>query len=218
MISFTKLHTRRVHGLASDLYLQLQHRDGPLAQALARLNTLCLQGRWPLNGDNGDRSLLLQACTGPASATRLLQAHGMTCWPAQFGQSPYGEVFGVIRQALAGLALMRGANQVERDLWGLLVPRLAPPAARSRHALDERGRQRRYARLLHAMREAALLTEGEADATLRLLLRAHPLDRATTPPACEATAHFGGNLRVLQRACEVRRIAAERLRMLEACA
>lgn len=206
-----------------DLALSLQLMNTNLAHSLARLNSLCMRGCWPRDNFEkdhdlmakveADRARLLQACANAAAAAQLLRAHSMTCWPATYGQSPYGELIVVIRHAIEGLALRRGSTQVERDLVDLLVPQLAPPAARNRYAHDdERGRARLYARLLYTMREVALLTHGEADAVLRTLLRLHPDNRASSPASSEAVAYSGGNLRVLQRAWQMRHMVAARRR------
>ena len=200
----------------------LQRMDTDFARALGRLNSLCLTGRWIADtkgakgadasadaSTNPDVAHLRSVCTDASVATSILKAHGRTAWPGSYGQSPYAEVMAVIRHALDGQRLPRGSSQVERDLYGLLVPAIALPAARSRYSQDnEDGRAQRYPRLLFTLREVSILTPTEADATLRTLMRAHPADRGSASSPAEAVAHACGPLKVLQRAWQRRNQAA----------
>lgn len=179
----------------------LQRCSGPTAKVLAELNRACLSGRW--RDDEADHRLqqiARETLHSRAHAQTLLSAHGKTIWPGSFGQSPYGEIFALVRLALAGQMPLRGASNAERAIHTALFDFLAPPAAVKRVKLNNIGRAQRYARVLFAMRETAMLSYTEADATLRLLLNTHPGDRSVAQPSCEAVAHFGGNLRVLTEA------------------
>jgi hypothetical protein len=176
----------------------LQHGKGSIAKALSGLNRALLRGSWCDVADEHDACELAKTtfCSRMRAQT-LIAAHGQTSWPGSYGQSPYAEVFGVVRHVLAGHMLPRTASKTERSLHRALFEQLAPPAAISRFKLDEAGRTKRYKRLLFGMREAAILSRTEADAVLRQLLGAHPADRASLIPCSEAVAHFGGTKRVL---------------------
>lgn len=192
----------------STLTLQdLQHCEGPLASCLLILNSFCLRGYYP------ESDPPLEQVSRPVTAylrdrqaaQALLELHGRTRWPGSYGQSPYQEVLAVIRIAASGFPLPHRGTRVERllhDLWFLTI---APESSRSRQRLDTAGLWKRYPRLLQAMQYVAILTKGEVESTLRLLLRTHPQDRPTASPSCEATAHFGGNLRVVHQAIRRRR-------------
>jgi hypothetical protein len=177
----------------------LQDGSKPLAQSLLYLNRACLQGRLDALAWRACEDAVVAALPSREHAQRLLAAHGKTCWPGSMGQSPYGEIFDLVRLALAGQVHRRAASLAEQAIHALLFERLAPAAARARVQLDGNGRERRYARLLFCMRETAILTTGEADAVLRQLLKAHPSERAQAFPACEAAANFGGNARVIEQ-------------------
>lgn len=179
---------------------QLQSCSDALAQGLLELNRMCL-GTLVSEDALAETLASARALLGDRGRARLLlAAHGKTSWPGSYGQSPYGEIFALVALALAGQAMRRGCSGNERRLHAGLFDLLAPAAARARVELDASGRERRYARVLFGMREAAILTRGEADAALRQLLGAHPSEREQAFPACEAVANFGGNLRVLQHA------------------
>lgn len=183
----------------------LQESVGPIAKALSDLNRYCLRSSWADVADERDYcDLACATLRNRHHAQTLLAAHGKTSWPGSFGQSPYAEVFALVRLALAGQMPPRTATRVERSLHRALFDQLAPPAAASRAKLDEAGRSRRYRRILFGMREAAILTRTESDAVLRQLLNAHPGDRAELPPCCEAAANFGGTMRVLTRSLQLR--------------
>jgi hypothetical protein len=175
----------------------LQAGAKPLAQNLLYLNRACLLGRLDALARRACEDAVVAAFPSREHAQRLLAAHGKTCWPGSMGQSPYGEIFDLVRLALAGQVHRRAASLSEQAIHALLFERLAPAAARARGRFRPVERERRYARLLFCMRETAILTTGEADAVLRQLLKAHPSERAQAFPACEAAANFGGNARVI---------------------
>lgn len=176
----------------------LENGKGSIAKPLSDLNRALLQGSWCDVGDEHHFCEIAKATFWSRfHAQMLTAAHGQTSWPGSYGQSPYAEVFGVVRHVLEGHMLPRTASKTERSLHRALFEQLAPPAAISRFKLDEAGRTKRYKRLLFGMREAAILTRTEADAALRQLLSAHPGDRASLIPCSEAVAHFGGTMRVL---------------------
>jgi hypothetical protein len=178
----------------------LENGKGSIAKALSDLNRAMLRGNWCDVADEHDVCELAKATFWSRfHAQTLTAAHGQTSWPGSFGQSPYAEVFDVVQHVLAGHMLPRTASKTQRSLHRALFEQLAPPAAISRFKLDEAGRTKRYKRLLFGMREAAILTRTEADAVLRQLLGAHPRDRASLSPCCEAVAHFGGTMRVLTK-------------------
>lgn len=178
----------------------LENGKGSIAKPLSDLNRALLQGSWCDVGDEHHFCEIAKATFWSRfHAQMLTAAHGQTSWPGSYGQSPYAEVFGVVRHVLAGHMLPQTASITERSLHRALFEQLAPPAAISRFKLDEAGRTKRYKRLLFGMREAAILTRTEADAVLRQLLGAHPADRASLIPCSEAVAHFGGTMRVLTK-------------------
>ena len=180
------------------MYQELQHCCGDRAEVLSKLNRMCIAGRY--NGDTAAQGLLVAAQGIFANREESLAwsaAHGLTSWPGSFGQSPFGEVFALLRIALAGHVPLASASPAERAIHAAVFDRIAPPAAVARVSLTEQGRSRRYGRLLLSMRQTAMLTHTEADATLRQLLARHPRERGSTLPSCEAVANFGGNMRVL---------------------
>jgi hypothetical protein len=178
----------------------LENGRGSIAKALSDLNRALLRGSWSDVADEHDACELAKATFWSRMHSQTLTAaHGQTSWPGSYGQSPYAEVFGVVRHVLAGHMLPCSASKTERSLHLALFEQLAPPAAISRFKLDEAGRTKRYKRLLFGMREAAILTRTEADAVLRQLLGAHPRDRASLTPSSEAVANFGGTMRVLTK-------------------
>lgn len=184
-----------------NLFSQLQQCEGHLAAALVAVNRDCLGSALTGVPEKEQRiSALAGFIPGRAEARELLQAFGKTTWPAAYGQSPYDDVMEVIRCAVAGVALKSGSTPAQRALHGRWLPVYALPAATVRWNLDDDGRRQRYPRLLRAMEHAALLSPGEADSVLRILLRTNPYVRSHSSPSCEAAAHFGGNLKVVRAA------------------
>jgi hypothetical protein len=196
------------------LFAELQHCRGPLGEALVAINRDCLSSAFrdaPQRQERAEALLLL--IRDRASAIDLLETMGKTTWPTSYGQSPYDEILTVIRCAVAGVALTSGSTADQRALHGIYLDAFALPSARLRWQLDDEGRRRRYPRLLRAMQHGALLTPGEADSVLRVLLRTNPIGRSHSPASCEASQHFGGNLKVVRAARLWRQRFASTVRM-----
>lgn len=183
----------------ASLFQQLQACEGLLADTLMQANRQCLRAA---NREADERELVIRVLfnmlADRGGLLLVLQALGKTRWPGTYGQSPYEEISTVLRCASQGLAMPGGSTPVMRELHAAAIERFAPPAARVRWSLNEGGRAKRYRRLLRAMQHGALLTPGEADSALRVLLRTNPSLRHHSPPSCEAVAHYGGNLAVVR--------------------
>lgn len=180
---------------------ELMSCEGTLPELLIELNRVCLRASYASSEHRASlAATLLGLVPDRVAALGLLSAFGQTRWPASFGQSPYDEVMTVLRHALTGNGLASGGGEGERDLHRTLLSRFAPPAALARWSLNRDQLELRYPRLLRAMRHAALLTHGEAEGALWLLLRRHPTSRNLAPPSSEAVAHFGGNLKAVAAA------------------
>lgn len=186
----------------SDAYrMQLQACAGPLALLLAEVNRDCLRSAFDKSPERQARAQQLFELLGDRDEIRaMLAGLGRTTWPSSYGQTPYDEIATVLRCAIQGAAMPGGSTQGMRALHNLAVERFAPESARKRWFLDEAGRSKRYPRLLRAMQHAALLTSGEADSALRVLLRTNPQLRSHSSPSCEAVAHYGGNLAAVRAA------------------
>lgn len=196
------------------LFRQLQSCCGLLPDLLREINGYCARsGRLETAAGATTRvAQLLDLLATREGALAFLAAHAQTRWPISYGQSPYDDIANVIRSAVRGVQLPRGATATMREIHASVLERLGPPAALARIHLDEGGRRRRYRRLLRAMQHAALLSPGEADSAVRVLLRYHPDDRHSSPASCEAVAHFGGNAAAVCAARRWRhRFAASRL-------
>lgn len=178
----------------------LQQCRGALAQALKRVNTCLLFNKCDLPETHDAMETFLAVVADRKSGLELHAALGSLRWPGTYGSSPWEELFSVLRAAIHGHAASKDFGRISRILHQDLIERLALPSAVKRLSLDEAGRKKRYPRLLEAMRQGALLTHGEADAALRMLLNACPGERARTCPSSEAVDHFGGNLRVVHQA------------------
>lgn len=176
---------------------------GDITRLMIRLEKQCDGGAEQTALSEGVATLL-QVVPDRADAVLLVRAAQRVRWPQQWGPVPYRRAAEALQAAVDGTALPPGANAGQRALHTLLLDAYALPAARARLNLDAQSMRQRYPRLLRAMRHAALLTTGEAEATLRVLLRTHPVARDRCAPSCEATAHFGGNLKVVRRARVVR--------------
>lgn len=190
--------------LKQQLTTKLQAMSGELAAALAAVDTDCLRSRFTDPVERIERATrLMKLVPHRAAALALSDAFGVTRWPTAYGESPYDNVMAVIRCALQGVALWEGCTAAQCALHVLCVDAYALPTARARLNLDDAGRRLRYPRLLRAMEHVALLSAGEADSALRVLLRTHPKGRGHAPASCEAVAHFGGsgaNLKVVHAA------------------
>ncbi len=181
------------------LFAQLQDCAGALAEALIAQNRDCLSSAFRDVPQRQERATaLLQLVPDRAAAMEIVQAAGKTTWPSSYGQSPYDEVLTVIRCAISGVALPSGSTGVQRELHGFYLETYALPSAKVRWHLDDAGRGQRYPRLLRSMQHCALLTAGEADSVLRVLLRTNPIGRGHSPASCEAAQHFGGNLKIVR--------------------
>lgn len=176
---------------------------GDITRLLTRLDRLC-DAYAEQTALNEGVATLLQVVPDRADAVLLVRAAQRVPWPQQWGPVPYRRAAEALQVAVDGAALPPGASAGQRGLHTLLLDAYALPAARARLKLDAEGMRQRYPRLLRAMQHAALLTTGEAEATLRVLLRTHPLARDRCAPSCEATAHFGGNIKVVRKARVVR--------------
>ncbi len=188
--------------------------EGELASLLAEVNRDCLVSAFNKSPDRQARAAQLFNLLGDrAEVLTLLAALGGLCWPSSYGQSPYDEVATVLRCASQGVALPSGSTPVMRELHDLAIERFAPASARVRWNLDESGRARRYRRLLRAMQHAALLTPGEADSALRVLLRTNPIWRGHSSASCEAVQHYGGNIATVRAARRWRRRFASTSRL-----
>jgi len=175
--------------------------ESELARHLAELDRICRRRQhsdWFAPLPEG--TALLRLVPDREAAQTLAAAFGQTTWPGSFGETPYDQVMVLIRCALDGLALKAGATPAEKNLHLIFLGAYALPAARVRWGLSQHDLSQRYPRLLRAMQHGALLSAGEAEAALSLLLRRHPAERAKTPPSSEAVAHFGGNLKVVHAA------------------
>lgn len=181
--------------------------EGELAQLLRSLAALCRSNSDKLDEAVGAALAYLVAMVPTRKEALLLsEVHGSIAWAASYGQSPYGDFTYVLRSALQGTALLPGSSRWQRSVHQRLVRTYGQPAAQVR--LDE-GRDeqaRRYPRLLRAMRDAAILSHGEAESCLSLLLATHPSQRHKAPGACEAVAHFGGNQAVVRAAIRRRKL------------
>jgi len=187
--------------MQNELFQQLQSVTGELAKAMRAVNIDCQGSSMDRPPERRGRIQALLDMLGDTDQVRAVsQAVGNTRWPGAYGESPYDDLMTVLRCASRGEPLPCGATRVMQELHQMCFDRFAPPAARSRWAMDERQRQARFPRLLRAMQHGALLTVGEADATLRVLLGTHPHGRGHAPASCEAVAHFGGCLKVVRAA------------------
>jgi len=198
----------------SNLFAQMQGCRGPLAEALMAINRDCLSSAFRDAPERQERAnSLLQLIPDREAAINIVETMGKTSWPTAYGQSPYDEIMTVIRCAISGVALPSGSTAVQRALHGVYMDEYALPSARLRWKLDDEGRRRRYPRLLRSMQHAALLTAGEADSVLRVLLRTNPHVRGHSAASCEASQHFGGNLKVVRAARLWRQRFASTVRM-----
>lgn len=171
----------------------------PLVDVVQQLAALCRVSRLD-NGVGLDRGCerLLKLVRWPADALRLLAGGDVTTASAEF--------FSVLRCAVAGHAMTPGATRSQRHVHARLLVAYGPPAARVRVGLAMDHLERRYPRLLRAMRDAAILSQGEAQSALYTLLQTHPTARRSCCASCEAVAHFGGNLAVVRSAVRRRRL------------
>jgi len=193
---------------------QLQACEGELASLLATVNRDCLGSVFDKSPERQARAVQLFNLLGDrGQVLNLLAALRGLSWPSSYGQSPYDEVATVLRCASQGVALPGGSTPVMRALHNLAIEHFAPASARARWNLDESGRARRYRRLLRAMQHAALLTPGEADSALRVLLRTNPMGRGHSSPSCEAVQHYGGNIATVRAARRWRRRFASTSRL-----
>lgn len=193
---------------------QLGAREGALATLLADVNRDCLGSVFDKSPERQQRAAqLFDMLANRDQVLQLLRALGGLTWPASYGQSPYEEVATVLRCAAQGHALPSGSTPVMRALHNLAIEQFAPASARARWSLDEAGRAHRYRRLLRAMQHAALLTPGEADSALRVLLRTNPMRRGDSPASCEAVHHYGGNIATVRAARRWRRRFASTTRL-----
>ena len=179
---------------------------GPIPQLLVELAAHCRAGRCDTDALDAGCSGLLQLVVDRQAAQQLLADHGALRWPGAMGQSPYADFTYVLRCTVDGHFLMPGATRSQRYLHARLASVYGPPAAKARLQLGMGDLERRYPRLLRAMRDAAILSHGEAQSALFLLLQAHPSSRRSTCASCEAVAHFGGNLAVVRAAIRRRRL------------
>ncbi len=179
---------------------ELQHCRGALSVVLSRVNTCLLFDKCDIPDAKDAFSALLAITCDRESALKLHSTLGSLRWPGSYGSSPWEELFSVLHSAVHGYAPSKNFGRLSRILHQDLIERIALPAAVNRLNLNEVGRKKRYSRLLEAMRQGALLTHGEADSALRMLLNACPGERAKTFASCEAVDHFGGNLRVVHQA------------------
>jgi len=193
---------------------QLGACEGAAASLLAEVNRDCLGSVFDKSPERQQRAMqLLDLLANREQVLNLLRVLGGLSWPTSYGQSPYEEVATVLRCAAQGLALPGGSTPVMRALHNLAIERFAPASARARWNLDEAGRAHRYRRLLRAMQHAALLTPGEADSALRVLLRTNPIGRGHCPASCEAVHHYGGNIATVRAARRWRRRFASTTRL-----
>jgi hypothetical protein len=171
----------------------------PLVDVVQQLAALCRVRRLD-NGDALDRvcERLLRLVRGRADASHLLAGCDVTTASAEF--------ISVLRCAVEGHAMTPGATRSQRHVHKRLLVAYGPPAARARVGLAMDHLERRYPRLLRAMRDAAILSQGEAQSALYMLLQAHPTVRRSCCASCEAVAHFGGNLAVVRAAIRRRRL------------
>lgn len=179
----------------------IQSAEGPVAQALMELNRICLRNRHEdCFGPLSEGASFVQTVPDRDTLLQLVSAIGACRWPGSYGHSPYAEVYGVLVAAVNGRPLDVGALPGQRNLHQVFVAAYAPPAAKARWELGQQQLSRRYPRLLRAMQHGALLTPGEAEAALWVLLRRPASARAKSPASSEAVSNFGGNLRVVQAA------------------
>jgi hypothetical protein len=197
----------------STLINEIQQCSGELARTLMNLNMDCQCSsldREPERLKRANAAMKMLATRERVAA--VIQAVQSARWNAPYGESPYDDVVTVLRRALAGSAMPSGSTGAMRALHDLCMAQFAQPAARVRWTLDDAGRRARYRRLLRAMVNGALLTSGEAEGALRILLRTHPEGRRHCAPAAEALAHFGGNLAAVHAARRWRRLFASTAR------
>lgn len=197
--------------------LDLQHCRGALAETLRLVNVSLLHNKSTSKEASEAMATLLALIVDREAGLKLFKALGSLSWPGTYGQSPWDEVYSVLSAAIQGHPVSKYHGQLARILQSDLVERVALPSAKYRLALDEAGRSKRYPRLLEAMRHGAMLTHGEADAALRMLLRACPCERGNTIASSEAVANFGGNLRVVHQARRWRKMFPERVTKAAHC-
>jgi len=140
------------------------------------------------------------------SAAKLLLAAYQDVRARFTDRDPYADLLRVLEAAVIGQPLPVGSTGAQRELHEALIAFYAPAAAQARWKLSSDAVETRYPRLLRAMRDAAILSYGEAQSALYALLRRHPSQRETLPPTSEAVAHFGGNLAVVRAAIRRRKL------------
>lgn len=203
--------------MQNKLFRELQDVTGELATAMRMVNIDCQGSSMDRPPERRGRIHALLEMLGDAQQVRAISAAvGRTRWPMFYGESPYDDLMTVLRCACKGEPLPGGSTAVMREVHELCIGRFAPPAARSRWAISDDNQLRaRYPRLLRAMQHGALLTSGESDATLRVLLNTNPQGRAHVG-GCEAVQHFGGCLKVVRAARRWRtRFASSRMQVRE---
>jgi hypothetical protein len=185
-----------------ELFQQLQDVTGPLATAMMAVNHDCQGSSMDRPTERLGRIHAFLDMLHDADQVRAISAAmSRTSWPRAYGESPYDDLLTVLRCACQGEPLPGGATGVMGELHLLCIDRFGPPAARSRWAIEtDEQRRARFPRLLRAMEHGALLTPGEADATLRVLLRIQSRARIHAPSSSEAVQHFGGCLKVVHAA------------------
>lgn len=161
---------------------------GPISELLLQLAAHCRSSRGDPDELDASCCVLLQLVPDRAAAEQLLAAQPAVGWSAA-NQSPYAGFIPVLRCILDGHGLMPGATRSQRHLHQRLAGAYGPPAAVARLRLCMENLEQRYPRLLRAMRDAAILSHGEAQSALYLLLQVHPSARLTSSASCEAVAH-----------------------------
>lgn len=182
-----------------NLVKQLQQVAGDLATAFATLSSQCVAQR-AASEREAAIATFLQLVPGRSAAEALLQAHGATCWPGSFGESPYEHSAGVLRHALSGFALPPRSTNAEREMHLAFLKAYALPTAVARWELDRDALWGRYPRLLRAMQHGALLTPREAEGAVYILLHTNPTARQRSCASSEAVSHFGGNVAAVRAA------------------
>lgn len=182
-----------------NLVMQLQQLHGRVTASLAALSQQCVAAH---NVPDRQAAIteFLRLVPARVDAQDVLQAHGATCWPGSFGESPYEHAVGVLRHVLNGVALPPRSTNAEREMHVAFLQAYALPTAVARWALDRDGLWGRYPRLLRAMQHGALLTPREAEGAVYILLHTNPAARQRSCASSEAVSHFGGNVAAVRAA------------------